>query len=299
MRWLSEPEPILAAAVWIDSIGRTSLRASSTLVAIASSRNANSRNAVRQIADLSGANASLSGCSTKTRQPSGLIAWNALSTLRPSSSRPTVTSARSRVERCSNLWKRCKARMPEDEIDVGVGDEFAARVDCVRIAGRSDPRPVDHLPDGAEVDVGDDRAASRRPLGDGRPSGAASHSRSRPDRNTGASTARRGTSGSRRDRRRCRSGRFPARRFEPAPSRSCPRSSPGRWSCRGRGADGSPGFAASVQQVPSPRSAARQRRAPAASSARAARSRSPRRKPCRVRTASTRVCCPDTRSRAP
>ena len=57
--------------------------------------------------------------------------------------------------------------MPEDEIDVGVGDELAARVDCVRIAGPSDPRPVDHLPDGAEVDLGNHRAASGRPLGDG------------------------------------------------------------------------------------------------------------------------------------
>ena len=69
IRWSSEPDPIFAAADWIDSIGRTSLRASRTLVAIASRRNATSRNAVRQIADFRGAKASLSGCSTKMRQP--------------------------------------------------------------------------------------------------------------------------------------------------------------------------------------------------------------------------------------
>ena len=70
IRWSSEPSPIFAAAAWIDSIGRAIRRASRTLVAVARSRNATSRNAVRQIADLSGANASLSGSSTKTRQPS-------------------------------------------------------------------------------------------------------------------------------------------------------------------------------------------------------------------------------------
>ncbi len=80
---MSAPEPIFAAAAWIDSMGRTSLRASTTLVAIARSRNATSRNAVRQIADLSGANTSLSGSSTKTRQPSGLTVWKALSTFAP------------------------------------------------------------------------------------------------------------------------------------------------------------------------------------------------------------------------
>ena len=53
-------------------------------MAIARSRNATSSSAVRQIADLSGANASLSGCSTKTRQPSGSIVWKALSTFVPS-----------------------------------------------------------------------------------------------------------------------------------------------------------------------------------------------------------------------
>ena len=84
IRWSSAPEPIFAAAAWIDSIGRTSLRASRTLVAIARSRNATSSSAVRQIADLSGANASLSGSSTKTRQPSGSIVWKALSTFVPS-----------------------------------------------------------------------------------------------------------------------------------------------------------------------------------------------------------------------
>ena len=51
IRWSSAPEPIFAAAAWIVSIGRTSLRASSTPVAVARSRNATSSSAVRQIAD--------------------------------------------------------------------------------------------------------------------------------------------------------------------------------------------------------------------------------------------------------
>ena len=84
IRWSSAPEPIFAAAAWTDSIGRASLRASRTLVAIASSRNATSRSALRQIADLSGANASLSGSSTKTRQSGGATVWKALRTFVPS-----------------------------------------------------------------------------------------------------------------------------------------------------------------------------------------------------------------------
>ncbi len=84
IRWSSAPEPILAAAVWIDSIGLTSRRASRTLVAIARTRNATSSSAVRQIAASSGAKASLSGSSTKTRQPSGSTVWKALSTFAPS-----------------------------------------------------------------------------------------------------------------------------------------------------------------------------------------------------------------------
>ena len=91
IRCSNAPEPILAAAVWIDSIGRTSRRASSALVATASRRNATSRSDVRQIADLSGAYASLVGSSTKTRQPSGLTSRKALSTFVPFSSRPTAT----------------------------------------------------------------------------------------------------------------------------------------------------------------------------------------------------------------
>ena len=75
IRWSSAPEPIFAAATWIDSIGLTRRRASRMLVATASTRNATSRIAVRQIAARSGAYASLSGSSTKTRQPSGSTVW--------------------------------------------------------------------------------------------------------------------------------------------------------------------------------------------------------------------------------
>ena len=128
IRWLSEPEPILAAAAWIDSIGRTSLRASRMLVAMASSRNATSSRAVRQIADLSGAKASLSGCSTNTRQPSGLIVWNALSTFLPCSIAPDPCSVaggvRTSSKRGSNLRQRGEARVPKDEVDVRVRHEF-------------------------------------------------------------------------------------------------------------------------------------------------------------------------------
>jgi hypothetical protein len=73
IRMSSAPAPICAAADWIDSIGRTSRRARTYAVATARSRNATSRSAVRQIADSSGANASLSGSSTKTCQPSDAI----------------------------------------------------------------------------------------------------------------------------------------------------------------------------------------------------------------------------------
>ena len=52
-------------------------------MAIARSRNATSSSAVRQIADLSGANASLSGSSTKTRQPSELDRLEGAQHLRP------------------------------------------------------------------------------------------------------------------------------------------------------------------------------------------------------------------------
>ena len=62
-------------------------------VAMARSRNATSRSAVRQIADSSGANASLSGSSTKTCQPSGSIVWKALSTSVPSWSCPIVAAS--------------------------------------------------------------------------------------------------------------------------------------------------------------------------------------------------------------
>ena len=63
---------------------------------------------VRQIADLSGANASLSGSSTKTRQPRGSMVWKALSTFVPSWSCPIVTvsaagrGARSAARTCGS-----------------------------------------------------------------------------------------------------------------------------------------------------------------------------------------------------
>ena len=101
IRWSSSPEPIFAAAIWIDSIGLTRRRASRMLVATASTRNATSRIAVRQIAARSGAYASLSGSSTKTRQPSGSTVWYALSTFVPSRSRPTVAVSAAAVGVCS------------------------------------------------------------------------------------------------------------------------------------------------------------------------------------------------------
>ena len=75
MRWSSAPAPILAAAACIDSIGRTIRRASTTLVPTARARNRTRSRAVRWIVESSGANASLSGSSTKTRQPVGSIVW--------------------------------------------------------------------------------------------------------------------------------------------------------------------------------------------------------------------------------
>jgi hypothetical protein len=100
----SAPEPIFAAAAWIDSIGRTSLRARRTLVTIASAKNATSRTAVRQTVAFSGANASLSGSSTKTRQPVGCTVWNALSTFVPSTSRPIVAVFATPAEGRSAAW---------------------------------------------------------------------------------------------------------------------------------------------------------------------------------------------------
>ena len=83
MRWSSAPAPILAAAACIASIGRAIRRASTTLVAIARSRNATSSSAVRQIAESSGANASLNGSSTNTHHPSDSIRLVRAEHLRP------------------------------------------------------------------------------------------------------------------------------------------------------------------------------------------------------------------------
>ncbi len=47
-----------------------------------------------------------------------------------------------------------------------MGDEDSTRVDRVRVSGRPDPGPLDDVTDGAEVDVGDDDAPSRRILRD-------------------------------------------------------------------------------------------------------------------------------------
>ena len=188
-------------------MGRTSLRASRTLVAIASSRNATSRNAVRQIADLSGAKASLSGCSTNTRQPSGLMVSKRAQHLRtrPDRGRPSLS-------RCG--WRATSARLEpvgalrswyaEDEIDFRVGNEVAARVDRVRIAGRSDAGTVDDLPlmERRSI-IGDDDAPPGR-LSATDHVGAASPLLEVDRPGTGASTARRRNSGAAERSRRCR-----------------------------------------------------------------------------------------------
>jgi hypothetical protein len=71
------------------------------------------------------------------------------------------------VKRRSYLRKQGKARVLENEVDVRVGDELAAAIHGVRIAGRSDARTVDDVPNEAEVDLGHHDAATGAALGHG------------------------------------------------------------------------------------------------------------------------------------
>ena len=137
---------------------------------LARNRKATRRSAVRQIADFNGANASLNGSSTKTCQPSESIVWYALKTFVPSGSRPIVAASASAslpasAERGPHLRQRGQARAPEEEVGVRMGDEHTSRVDGVRIPGCPDARPVDDVGHEAQVDVGNDDAAPRSPLG--------------------------------------------------------------------------------------------------------------------------------------
>ena len=171
IRSSSEPAPIFAAAACIASIGRAIRRASTKLVATARIRNATSNNAVRQMADLSGANASLSGSSTKTRQPSESMVWYALSTFVPSGSRPIVAASSglfagplSASRTCGSEAKLVRLRT---RLRSGWATSSTGGVDGVRVSRRSDPRTVDHLADEAQVDLGDHDAASGCTFGHG------------------------------------------------------------------------------------------------------------------------------------
>ena len=66
----------------------------------------------------------------------------------------------------THLRQSGEVRVGEHEADVrGVGDDLAASVDRVGVAGGADLRPADRVDDGPEVDVRDDDALAGRRLG--------------------------------------------------------------------------------------------------------------------------------------
>ena len=75
-------------------------------------------------------------------------------------------SRRGRGQGGVHLWKGREARVREDEVLVGVGDELATGRDRVGGARLADPRPIDRVHDRPEVDVGHDDASSRSTLCD-------------------------------------------------------------------------------------------------------------------------------------
>ena len=79
----------------------------------------------------------------------------------------TTPWAGARLARAApHLRQRGEVRVGEDEADVrGVGDDLAAGVDGVGVAGGADLRPADRVDDGPEVDVRDDHALAGRRLG--------------------------------------------------------------------------------------------------------------------------------------
>ena len=70
-------------------------------------------------------------------------------------------------ERVVHLRQRPEVGTGKDDIDVRrVGDDPAAGIDGIGVARRTDLRPVDRFQHGAEVDVRNDHALARFPLGD-------------------------------------------------------------------------------------------------------------------------------------
>ena len=161
IRMSRAPEPIFAAAAWIDSIGRTRRRTSNTPVALASSRNATSRIAVRQIADSSGANALLSGPRRRRASRAGdrLVRAQDLRPLWIAPDGRHVGVLPPAAKRRLHLRQRGEARATEEKVGVEVGDEQPLCVDRVRIPRGADSRPRDDLGNEAQVDVGDDDPA--------------------------------------------------------------------------------------------------------------------------------------------
>ena len=145
------------------------LGARRTLVTTATTRNTSSSSAVRQIADSMRANAWLVGSSTKTHQPGASTRRERAEHFAPLGSRPVVTTPASSavvpVRAALTCGSAAKLVCREDEVDVGMCDEIALRVNCVRVTGSSDPRPVDGVHDGFQVDVGHDDALPRGMLG--------------------------------------------------------------------------------------------------------------------------------------
>ena len=83
MRWTRSPAAMRPALDWSTLTGRTTRRARTRLTATDRPMPRSTRTAVRAIEARIGANASASGCSTMTNQPSGSTGADAASTDRP------------------------------------------------------------------------------------------------------------------------------------------------------------------------------------------------------------------------
>jgi hypothetical protein len=71
------------------------------------------------------------------------------------------------LQRSADLRQLGEARVPQNEVDVGMGDEIAALVDRVCVPGGPDPGTLDDVADGIEVDVRNHDAAAGGTFGHG------------------------------------------------------------------------------------------------------------------------------------